>query len=150
MIRGVAGHLFTEPVVLGRMKMRQADLEFPVNPQRVLPDGTPVTPFSGPVAVLVDALTASASECFAGGLQSIGRVKVFGEPSLGQALPASTRTLPNGDVLMHVVGDFVTATGQRLEGDGVIPDVRVPLTREALRSGKDPVLQAALEWLDRI
>lgn len=148
MIRGVAGHLFTEPVVLGRMKMRQADLEFPVNPQRVLPDGTPVTPFSGPVAVLVDALTASASECFAGGLQSIGRVKVFGEPSLGQALPASTRTLPNGDVLMHVVGDFVTASGQRLEGDGVIPDVRVPLTREALRSGKDPVLQAALEWLD--
>lgn len=149
MIRGVAGHLFTEPVVLGRMKMRQADLEFPVNPQRVLADGTPVTPFSGPVAVLVDALTASASECFAGGLQSVGRVRVFGEPSLGQALPASTRTLPNGDVLMHVVGDFVTARGQRLEGDGVIPDVRVPLTREALRSGKDPVLQAALEWLDR-
>ncbi|MCC7185046.1 MAG: hypothetical protein IT185_02310 [Acidobacteria bacterium] len=149
MIRGVAGHLFTEPVVLGRMKMREAELAFPVNPQRVLPNGTPVTPFAGPVAVLVDALTASASECFAGGLQSVGRVRVFGEPSLGQALPASTRTLPNGDILMHVVGDFVTATGQRLEGQGVIPDQLVPLTREALRSGKDPVLQAALEWLDR-
>lgn len=149
MIRGVAGHLFTEPVVLGRMKMRDSELEFAANPRIVMPDGRRVEPFAGPVAVLVDELTASASECFAGGLQSLGRARIFGRTTAGQALPASTLRLPNGDLLMHVVGDFVTATGQRPEGDGVIPDVPVALTVEALLAGRDPDLEAALRWLDQ-
>jgi len=145
----VAGHLFTEPAVLGRMKMRDSELEFAANPRIVMPDGRRVEPFAGPVAVLVDELTASASECFAGGLQSLGRARIFGRTTAGQALPASTLRLPNGDLLMHVVGDFVTATGQRLEGDGVIPDVPVALTVEALLAGRDPDLEAALRWLDQ-
>jgi carboxyl-terminal processing protease len=150
MIRGVAGHLFTEQVVLGRMKMRDSELEFPANPRVVMPDGRLVEPFAGPVAVLVDELTASASECFAGGLQSLGRARIFGRTTAGQALPASTRRLPNGDVLMYVVGDFVTATGQRLEGAGVIPEEPVTLAVDALRAGRDPDLEAALRWLDRV
>jgi len=101
------------------------------------------------VAVLVDELTASASECFAGGLQSLGRARIFGRTTMGQALPAATHRLPNGDVLMHVLGDFVTPDGTRLEGRGVIPDEIVPLSLDGLRSGTDAVLDAALAWIDR-
>lgn len=149
MIQGVAGHLFATPVLLGRMKARRSDLEFRANPRTVTPDGVRVAPYAGPVAILVDELTASASECFAGALQSLGRARVFGRQTMGQALPASTRRLPNGDLLMYVVGDFVTASGRRLEGDGVRPDEIVPLSLEALRSGRDATLDAALRWLDR-
>ena len=67
-------------------------------------------------------MSGSASECFAGGMQSIGRVRVFGQRTMGQALPALFDKLPNGDVLIHAYGDFVTADGTRLEGRGVIPD----------------------------
>jgi carboxyl-terminal processing protease len=148
MIRGVAGHVFDRPVVLGRMKTRDTELEFTANPRVVMPDGRRVIPFSGPVALLVDELTASASECFAGALQSLGRVRVFGRTTAGQALPAQTKRLANGDLFMYVVGDFVTGTGRRLEGDGVIPDEKVTLSVAALAAGRDLDLEAALRWLD--
>lgn len=148
MIRGVAGHLFDREVVLGRMKTRDTELEFSANPRVVMSDGRRVMPFAGPVALLVDELTASASECFAGGLQSLGRVRVFGRTTAGQALPASTKRLPNGDLLMYVVGDFVTGSGRRLEGEGVIPDEKVTLDPAVLSAGRDPDLEAALRWLD--
>jgi carboxyl-terminal processing protease len=148
MIRGVAGHFVSEPVVLGRMQTRETELTFSANPRVVLPDGRRVTPFAGPVAILVDELTASASECFAGGLQSLGRVRVFGRTSAGQALPASTKRLANGDLLMYAVGDFVTGSGRRLEGVGVVPDEPVQLDPDDLRRGVDPDLEAALRWFD--
>ena len=149
MIRGVAGHLFATPELLGLMKTRAAaPLEFNVNPRLVTPDGVRVEPYAGPVALLVDELTGSASECFAGALQSLGRARVFGRQTLGQALPALTRRLTNGDTLMYVVGDFVTATERRLEGEGVRPDEVVPLSLPVLRMGRDATLEAALRWID--
>jgi carboxyl-terminal processing protease len=150
MLMGISGHFVTEQKTLGIMKTRHAKepLRFTSNPRRVSSSGQRVEPFSGPVAILVDALSGSASECFAGGMQSIGRVKVFGQTSMGQALPAQFTKLPNGDVLIHAFGDFVTSDGTRLEGRGVIPDVSVPLTREDLLSGRDRTLDAALAWVD--
>jgi len=147
MIRGVSGHFLDEPVTLGRMKVRTGELEFRANPRRSTPDGRRVEPFNGPVAILVDELTASASECFAGALQAIGRARVFGRPTMGQALPALTKLLPSGDVLMYVIGDFVTPAGESLEGRGVVPDEMVALDRRELASGRDAVLEAALAWL---
>src|SRR5262249_6708428 len=120
---------------------------FRANPRFSTPDGRRVEPFSGPVAVLVDELTASASECFTGGLQSLGRVRVFGSRTMGQALPASTRQLADGDVLLYAWGDLVTATGVRMEGKGVRPDEPVALKIADLQAGKDPVLDAALAWV---
>ena len=149
MMSGVAGHLFAEPDLLGRMKTRASEVVFNANPRLVTPDGARVDPYKRPVAVLVDELTASASECFAGALQSLGRARIFGRQTLGQALPASTRRLTNGDVLMYVVGDFVTASGRRVEGIGVVPDEVVPLSLEGLRTGRDATLEAALRWLDQ-
>jgi carboxyl-terminal processing protease len=147
MIRGIAGHVLPEPQLLGRMQMRGTLLEFRANPRRATSDGRLVEPFAGPVAILVDGLTASASECFAGGLQSLGRARVFGQTTMGQALPASTRRLPNGDVLMYAVGDFVTSTGRRLEGVGVVPDEQVPLVPADLAAGRD-ALARAVAWID--
>lgn len=149
MIRGISGHFLGTPELIGRAHLRGATLEFRANPRRSTSDGRRVEPFAGPLALLVDELTASASECLAGGLQSLGRARVFGTQTMGQALPASTRRLPSGDVLMFAVGDFVTSTGRRLEGDGVVPDEVVPLSIEALAEGRDPALDAALAWIDR-
>ena len=149
MMRGIAGHVVGEPLVLGRMQTRQAQLEFRVNPRRSRADGRAVEPFAGPVAILVDELSASTSECFAGGLQDLGRARVFGRKTMGQALPAVTKGLPNGDTLMYVLGDFVTSKGRRLEGLGVIPDQVVPIDRRALAAGRDLELEAALRWIDQ-
>ena len=55
--------------------------------------------------------------------------------------------LPNDDVLMHVVADLTVPGGERVEGAGVTPDERVPLTREALLSGRDEALERAVQWI---
>jgi carboxyl-terminal processing protease len=99
------------------------------------------------VAILVDSGSYSASEIFAGGMQSIGRARIFGSRTPGGALPAVLERLPGGDVLQYAIGDFTTATGQRIEGRGVIPDTEVLPTRQALFAGSDPVLDAALDWI---
>lgn len=149
MLMGISGHFLTERVALGTMKTRENELRFPANPRLVNPAGEPVTPYAGKVAILVDALTGSASECFAGGMQSLGRARVFGRTTMGQALPAVFDKLPNGDVLIHAYGDFVTADGTRLEGRGVVPDEEVPLLRADLLAGRDAVVERALQWIDQ-
>ena len=147
MLMGISGHFVAERKALGTMRTRDSELRFVANPRRVSAAGERVEPYSGPVAILVDAMSGSASECFTGGMQGIGRARVFGQVSMGQALPALFNKLPNGDVLIHAYGDFVAADGTRLEGRGVVPDVVVPLTREALLAGRDAVLESALDWI---
>lgn len=149
MLMGVAGHFVPDRRPLGVMKTRDSELRFAVNPRLVSAAGERVDVYGGPVAILVDSMSASASECFAGGMQSIGRARVFGQTSMGQALPAQFRNLPNGDVLVYAFGDFVTSDGTRLEGRGVIPDELVPLRREDLLAGRDTTLEAALAWIDK-
>jgi carboxyl-terminal processing protease len=149
MLMGISGQFVAERKALGVMKTRDSELKFTANPRVVSASGQRVQPYAGPLAILVDAMSGSASECFTGGMQSIGRARVFGQVSMGQALPALFDRLPNGDVLIHAYGDFVTATGTRLEGRGVIPDEIVPLRREDLLEGKDRALEAALAWIDR-
>lgn len=149
MLMGISGHFLSERVTLGVMKTRDNELRFVSNPRLVNANGERVQPFAGPLAILVDSMSGSASECFAGGMQSIGRARIFGQTSMGQALPALFDRLPNGDVLIHAYGDFVTATGTRLEGKGVIPDEPVPLDRRDLMAGRDRTMEAALAWIDK-
>jgi carboxyl-terminal processing protease len=150
MITGIAGHVLDTPVPLAVSHLRGATLEYDANPRVVTADGRRVTPFAGPVAILVDELTGSTSECFAAALQSIGRAHIFGRPTMGQALPAVTKRLPDGDVFMYALGDFVTSTGHKIEGDGVRPDVIVPLSAASLAAGHDATLEAALAWIDTV
>jgi C-terminal processing protease CtpA/Prc len=49
---------------------------------------------------------------------------------------------------MYALGDFVTSTGKRIEGEGVTPDVVVPLSPVSLAAGHDATLEAALAWVD--
>jgi carboxyl-terminal processing protease len=147
MTAGLAGHFLDEPVSLGTFRTRQTELQIRANPRRVSTGGQRVEPFDGPVAVLIDEVSGSASEMFAGGMQSIGRVRVFGTTSVGGVLPASMDRLPNGDVLYHAFADFTTPDGVKLEGRGVIPDEPIPLSRAELLAGRDVPLEAALRWI---
>ena len=148
MVMGVAGHFYEVRTPLGTMKTRRNELEFFANPRLSDRAGNRVRPFAGPVAILTDEITASASEMFAGGMQTTGRVRVFGETTMGAVLPAVTDLLPSGDVLYHALGDFTTAKGESLEGVGVIPDERVLLSRDDLLAGRDLSLVAALRWIE--
>jgi carboxyl-terminal processing protease len=140
MAMGMAGFLISKPdQKLGTMYMRTLPIRFVIFPRPEV--------YEGPVAILVDGFTASTSEIFAGGLQDLKRARVFGERTAGAALPSQIERLPNGDGFQYAVANYVSESGRQLEGNGVIPDVEVPVDRKALSEGHDPVLEAALDWL---
>src|SRR5690606_2111123 len=95
MVGGVAGHFLDEPALLGIQHSRGAELRYQANPRRVNSRGERVQPFAGPLASLVAGLSGSATEVFTGGLQAIGRARIFGQTTAGGVLPATTYTLPN-------------------------------------------------------
>ena len=146
MANGIAGHFLDSAKTIGTMKQRGAALKFVANPRRVDTRNQSVTPFAGPLALVVDELSISTTEVFAGGMQALGRARVFGTQTAGQALPSVPERLPNGDILYHAIADFLSPTGKQLEGAGVTPDVVTPVTRRALLGGKDPAREAALSW----
>jgi carboxyl-terminal processing protease len=146
MSMGIAGHFLDTSVAIGVMKQRTSNLRFVANPRRVNGANQTVKPFAGPLAIVVDPLSASTTEIFAGGLQLLKRATIFGSQSAGQALPSVPERLPNGDILYHAIADFVGPTGKPVEGEGVIPDRVMPLTRPELLKGHDAALDAAVRW----
>ncbi|SRR5579883_197800 len=140
MAMGLAGFLVDKSgQKLGTMYMRDTTLNFAVLPRAQV--------FKGPVAVLVDGSSASTSEIFAGGLKDLGRARIFGTRSAAAALPSIIEKLPNGDGFQYAMANYISDGGKPLEGNGVIPDQEVTLTRKALLDGHDPVIDAALEWI---
>jgi carboxyl-terminal processing protease len=147
MVMGMSGHFLGDHYSLGALRTRDAVLHLTANPRLVDASGHSVPPFAGPVAILVDDCSFSASEIFAGGMQAIGRARVFGQSTAGMALPATVDTLPNGDRMVHAFGDFVAPNGTRWEGRGVIPDTATPRRRARLLAGHDDALEAAEAWI---
>lgn len=146
MAMGIAGHFLDSTFTIGTMVQRGATLKFVANPRRVDTRSRGVSPYRGPLAIVVDELSISTTEIFAGGLQALGRAQVFGVQTSGQALPSVPERLPGGDILYHAIADFLNPAGKPLEGAGVTPDRVVPLTRAALLAGRDPALEAAMAW----
>ena len=138
---GIAGWLVTEKQhYFGQMITQHDTLKLVVNPRPMA--------FQGRVAVLVDEGSASSSEFFAGGLQDMGRAKIFGTKTAGAALPSQIERLKNGDSFQYVFANYITCNGALLEGNGVVPDVTISHTRESLRAGRDVVLEAAVAWIN--
>lgn len=147
MLIGISGHFLKTPEPLGTLVLRDNELRIAANPRFGNDANQRVEPFAGPLAILVDEVTASASEIFAGRLQEMGRARIFGKRTSGQAVPAIFDDLPNGDILYHPFGDFVTPKGKRFEGVGVVPEEAAELRVEALLNDKDEALDKALQWI---
>lgn len=139
MASGIAGMLTTETGSLGSMKMRTSELKFAYFPQQ--------NAFTGPVAILIDGFSASTSEIFAAGLQETGRAAIFGEKSMGAALPSYIFKLPTGALLQYAIADFKTPKGVLVEGRGVVPDLEIKLDRASLLAGRDSQFEAAIDYI---
>ncbi|MGQ0648312.1 MAG: S41 family peptidase [Gemmatimonadaceae bacterium] len=146
LVMGMSGFFVDRHVSLGTLTARGTTLRYVVNPRRSNRRGEAVTPFGGNLAILVDRLSASTSELFAAGMRDIGRARVFGDTTAGEALPATMAKLANGDLLIHAIADFHAAGGARIEATGVIPDVVLPLRRRDLLIASDVALEASLKW----
>ncbi|MDE0789706.1 MAG: carboxy terminal-processing peptidase [Woeseiaceae bacterium] len=105
-------------------------------PQR-LDDPDPVSrvSYSGPLAVLVDRFSASASEIFAGAIQDYARGIIIGQQTFGkgtvQNLYSLDQYFPNADEkgfgqLTLTIGKYYRVTGASTQHRGVHPDIELP------------------------
>jgi carboxyl-terminal processing protease len=116
-------------------------------------DPEPGVAYEGPLAVLVDRDSASASEIFAGAIQDYGRGLVIGEPTFGkgtvQTLVDLNRYVP-GDAndlgrLRLTMAEFFRISGGSTQLKGVEPDIRFPSADDIGDHG-ERALDNALPW----
>ncbi len=105
--------------------------------------------YTGPLVLLIDQLSGSACELFAGSLQASGRAVVIGECSPGAVMESDMKIFPDGSILMYPVAQLATPDGTVLEGHGVVPDIEVSLEREMLLKGVDSQIDAAIRYLQK-
>lgn len=87
--------------------------------------------YKGPLVVLVDTQSASASELFAATIKVYGRGLIVGQPTYGKAtiqnvFPLSAKKEQLGYIKM-TKGAFFNVDGSTHQGDGVQPDILLPM-----------------------
>ena len=113
------------------------------NPQ-VYSDTDDQTAWDGPLAVLVNRLSASASEIFAGAIQDYGRGVVIGNQTFGKGTVQQLIPLGRGQLKL-TQAKFYRVSGQSTQHQGVVPDISFPSVMDPDRVGESS-LDDALGW----
>jgi hypothetical protein len=92
------------------------------NTRKTIQVDTPAS-INVPVAILINANTASAAEVVAGALQARNRAVLVGANSFGKGSVQESLTLANGSSIEITVGRLRTPLGKFIEGKGIKPDL---------------------------
>ncbi|MGO1232731.1 MAG: carboxy terminal-processing peptidase [Marinobacter sp.] len=114
------------------------------NEVQILKDEDPSVEYDGPLVVLVNRMSASASEIFAGAVQDYGRGLVVGSQTFGKGTVQAVRPLNHGQ-LKITQSKFYRVSGGSTQHKGVIPDIEIPSRVDKTRIGED-ALDHALPW----
>jgi carboxyl-terminal processing protease len=102
---------------------------------------------SGPMVVLANGSTASASEIVTGALQDRGRATFVGEKTYGKGSVQSVFDLSDGSSVHVTSAQWLTPNRHQITGVGLTPDIQVDITDDDRSQGLDPQLQRAVEYL---
>ncbi|SCW66597.1 C-terminal processing peptidase-1. Serine peptidase. MEROPS family S41A [Pseudomonas peli] len=100
--------------------------------------------YKGPMAVLVNRLSASASEIFAGAMQDYHRALILGGQTFGKGTVQTIQPLNHGELKL-TLAKFYRVSGQSTQHQGVIPDIRYPDIMDTKEIGES-ALPEALPW----
>src|SRR6058998_1270500 len=87
-----------------------------------------------PMAVLVNEGSASGAEIVCGALKDLHRAIVVGETTFGKGSVQNVMQLPDGSALRFTTAKYYTPGEQVIQGKGVTPNIRVPMTAEQERA----------------
>jgi carboxyl-terminal processing protease len=118
------------------------------------PDPVPRVAYSGPLTVLVNRYSASASEIFAAAIQDYQRGVIVGQQTFGKGTVQNLYALdqyvrvPEGESLGQLtltMGKYYRVTGESTQHRGVSPDIELPSHIDATQVGES-VRETALPW----
>lgn len=120
-------------------------------------DNDGIVYYKGPLVVLVDRFSASASEIFAAAMQDYGRALIVGEPTFGKGTVQQYRSLnriydqmlrpewPALGSVQYTIQKFYRINGGSTQRKGVTPDLMMPTGVEAIETG-EKFEDNALPW----
>ena len=116
-------------------------------------DPNPAIFYGGPMLVLVDRFSASASEIFAGAIQDYGRALIIGQQTYGKGTVQNAHPLnytifgrkPELGQLNVTIGKYYRITGESTQDRGVTPDIVLPSLIDASEVGES-TRDRALPW----
>lgn len=120
----------------------------------ILEDPIPSQAYDGPLVLLVDRFSASASEIFAAAIQDYNRGIVIGQQTFGKGTVQNLYVLdqyaPRSELdglgqLTLTIGKYYRVTGGSTQNRGVIPDIELPSLIDAVRIGENSKPRA-LPW----
>ena len=120
----------------------------------ILEDPIPAQAYKGPLVVLVDRFSASASEIFAAAIQDYNRGIVIGQQTFGKGTVQNLYVLdqfaPRSKLdglgqLTLTIGKYYRVTGGSTQNRGVIPDIRLPSLLDTTQIGEN-TKPRALPW----
>lgn len=118
------------------------------------PDPVPRVAYNGPLAVLVNRYSASASEIFAAAIQDYARGVIIGQQTFGKGTVQNLYSLdqyvrrPDDEGLGQLtltIGKYYRVTGESTQHRGVDPDIELPSPIDATVVGES-VRESALPW----
>jgi C-terminal processing protease CtpA/Prc len=148
----MAAYFFDEPLELGNTGHYDESIDDFYFDDRTIDRFYPPAEdlrYHGDVAVLIGPNCNSACEFFAYDMTVQDRASVVGQyPTGGLGGSIDTVLMPEAEFFRYTAGRAVDMNGDiHIEGKGVPPTVKVPVTEETLFSDGDPVLDAAIDHL---
>ena len=137
-LRGNGGGLLSEAASLTGLFIDEGpivQLKDTRNKIEIIDDPIAGSIYEGPLAVIVDRYSASASEIFAGAIQDYSRGIVIGQQTFGKGTVQSLYSLDRYSrfrsqkgfgQLTLTIGKFYRVSGQGTQNKGVIPDIQLP------------------------
>jgi carboxyl-terminal processing protease len=107
-------------------------------------DDDPKIQYSGPLIVLIDRMSASASEIFAGAIKDYNRGVIVGTRSFGKGTVQELQPLGKGKLKL-TSAKFYRISGKSTQHQGIIPDIKFPQIYETKDTGESS-LDGALPW----
>lgn len=121
------------------------------NPEYPIDDGHEL---DMPIAVLINGMSASASEVFAGALRDYGMATLVGTTSFGKGIVQALLPLDDGSAVKVTIAHYYTPAGHDIHKKGLEPDVEIPLELDEELIGqydvpldRDNQVQKAIEVL---
>ena len=99
-----------------------------------------------PIIMLVNGLSASASEIVAGALQDYGRAILIGEKTYGKWSVQTPFSMSDGSMLKLTIGRWYTPKDRWIDGEGITPDIIISLKDEDYTKQHD----RQLAWAEKV
>jgi carboxyl-terminal processing protease len=152
-LRGNTGGLLTNAVIVANLFINNGTIVSIVSRNGEKQDITAqmnIPIVTKPTVVLVDEVSASASEILSGALKDNHKAVLVGTRTFGKGLVQQIIPLPNGTGLNITIAKYLTPNGSDINNKGIEPDIQVPYSLVDMKKHNDTQLKKGISIVNNM